>query len=939
MKSSFDWKSGKKNNSKSIGIFLLSVIAFAQLIADESALIERLKFYAPFEKVNASDGLSNLTVTSILRDSRGLVWIGTLDGLNLYDGSSCHVFRHRPGDPNSISSVSIWSLSEDEEGKIWIATGNGLNCYNPKTGMFRSYNHDRYDDSSISSDIVRVVHVDSKNRLWVGTDGKGLNLFDPATNKFKRFPHDGLSDSSISGSNVWTVYEDSEGRIWVGTTQGGLAYWNDLNETFETIIAVPADAPGSADGAIMSFSEIEQGLYWYGTLGAGLFELRLKDRNSRKLDESAFSGNDFGDAVKGITKDPTGHIWLATHEGLLLVSPDREGSLLLQPLEGDTVGLSTHQVWSIHCDKNGNIWTGHYNGGVNWLSLKDMGFRTIRKSSLVNHSLSDNKVLSFAEGPEGTIYIGTDGAGLNISNLSFGSFDVVNVEPLDQSKENLAILSMQFDSKGRLWMGTWGGGLVAYDPKSGDFAHYWDNPERPNQWVNNPYVWSIIVDELDNVWAATMGGGLNHLNTQTGEVTVFQHNEADANSLSNNNVWSLFMDSQKRLWVGTQDGINLLNEDKKSFTIFKKDPSNPSGLSNTWIKCINQDLEGHLWFGTDGGGLNRLDETSGNFLKVNSENGLNSSVIQSIQVDDANRLWVSSNYGISSISIQSDDSSSIVQNYDSTSGLQGNQFAIGSGITLSDGRIAFGGLNGFSVFDPNSVRPVNDDSRLHITGFWTTEELLESDDDLNSDQSFRDIGSSKTLSFSQNDFMIQFVPVVMFSTQAPATQYRLEGYEQSWTTTDRSERRVRYANIPPGNYTFELALKSEETTPPRIIDTLEIRILRPWWMEWWAILGFVASILTLLFGIYFGSLSMLQRQKKLLKLKVQQRTAEIQKQASEIDAQNRELSEKNIKLLRLDQEKDFLLSAVSHDLRDPPSHKSPGWWISWSKMQKTWIRI
>jgi signal transduction histidine kinase/ligand-binding sensor domain-containing protein len=901
---------------------VFSVFAVCAGVGLANDLIDNLRLHAPFEHVGEAEGLSNMSVTCMMQDSRGFMWIGTLDGLNVYDGRRCRVFRKDEAVPSTISSNSIWSICEDEAGFIWVGTTDGLNRFDPTTGQFTIYRSEG-DPHSLSSNLVRSLLVDSQGRFWVGTDDNGLNLFDRETGRSRHFFVDSMDSDVSSGMGVWTIYEDSTQHIWVGTTDGMLSRFDSESESFEHVGSALPSGWETPPDAILCMLEIAPGRFWYGTFGSGLFELDTETGALIHLPLMTDEGRAIGNFSKGIARDQFGNIWIASHDGLLALDPDGTIQARMVENERNSQSLSSNQLWSIFCDQSGNLWTGSYQHGIDWLSLENLGFKTIRLRDFLDTSPKANKTLCFVEDKDGTVYIGTDGDGLyamSADRTQFTPLRPAEIE-MDSESSSIAILSLHIDRKGILWLGIWSGGLLSYDPKTREFQQYWQREFVPRKFVNNPFIWSILEDSKGALWIGTMGNGLNRRDPATGLFEYFENVPGDPASLSNDNVWCIFEDSQQRLWIGTQDGVNRLNPDGKSFTRYQRRVGDTASLNNDWVKSIAEDQGGNLWFGTDGGGLNRLDEETGTFTHIGEADGLRNGVIQHLELDASGRLWAATNDGISSIEFSSSDGSFRIKNYDSSSGLQGNQFAIGAGLSLSDGKIILGGLNGFSIFDPDEIQPMISRPRVHITGLWKANEIFAKRNALFGQARLEIQGDSITLPYTENDFLIEFVSINYFSTKEVPSKYRLSGFEENWTYAE-GESVVRYANLPAGEYVFELMAENGMVEDARDVASLKIEILKPWWQKGWAFLLLGLLLLALFIATHWISVRVLRRQKAKLRSMVDERTERIGKQAAEIEAQNAALSRQNERLIALDAEKNFLVRAVAHDLRDPIARTS-----------------
>jgi ligand-binding sensor domain-containing protein len=198
-----------------------------------------------FERISREQGLSQVSVLCIIQDRQGFMWFGTQDGLNKYDGYQFVIYRHDPGNINSLSGNYIRSIHEDTVGNLWIGTqGGGLNKFDRKTETFTRYQNQADNPKSLSENQVWSIYEDTDGNLWIGTRGGGLNKFDRKTETFTRYQNQADNPKSLSDNRVRSIYEDAEGNLWIGILGGGLNKFDRKTETF-TRYQNQADNPKS----------------------------------------------------------------------------------------------------------------------------------------------------------------------------------------------------------------------------------------------------------------------------------------------------------------------------------------------------------------------------------------------------------------------------------------------------------------------------------------------------------------------------------------------------------------------------------------------------------------------------------------------------------------------------------------------------------------------
>ncbi len=330
-------------------------------------------------------------------------------------------------------------------------------------------------------------------------------------------------------------------------------------------------------------------------------------------------------------------------------------------------GLSQSSVICILQDSKGYMWFGTSNG----LNKYDgYSFSVFVHDPLDSNSLSDNGINTIVEDKNGIIWIGTVRGVLNKFNRRKGTFekydiaslsDWYNIEdeqlydyPIILSRNsNSAISAICEDDDGILWIGTWGKGLVKFNPKNGKKKYYYKNEKDKHSLLSNR-ITDIIKDNFGNIWVATFGGGLHKIYTdQNGKVLFyrFTHDNENPTSICDNRITAIYADKENNLWVGTFHGgvsygqINKTSDDTSniSFRTFNKKNGK---LSDDRIISISEDTDGNIWIGTFGGGLVKFDrESDRNFFFNSAQNNLLSDEILSIYTDRSGLVWIGYHLG------------------------------------------------------------------------------------------------------------------------------------------------------------------------------------------------------------------------------------------------------------------------------------------------------
>ena len=905
----------RSGSSKRIYIFLL-----LQFISRHT-FTQDLKF----NHLSIEDGLSQATVYSILQDHKGFMWFGTADGLNRYDGYSFEIFRNDPLDSTSISNNEIRCLYEDRSNRLWIGTlGGGLNLYDPKTKSFLIYKNDPSNPSSLSHNKVWSIFQDKENNLWIGTSG-GLNFFNEKENTFKRFVNNPEDPASISNNSIRSIYQDKSGHLWIGTNGGGINLFDAKSGKFKRFVNDTNNPKSISGNIVSSIYEDRSGRFWVGTAGDGLnlFNIQktefIRFKNDPK-NQSSLSHN----SVWAIYEDYSGKLMVGTRGGGLNIF-DKSTSKFIHyhPDPKNPKSISDNTIWTFYENKSGTVWIGTSYSGINYIDSKRKKFEHFNHDPEDPASLSSSNVWSIYEDSFGQIWVGTNGGGLNLFDSKKKTFTHYKTKHGDpNSISDSIVLSVFEDHSKRLWLGTESGGLNRFDKKRKRNTIFKNEKNNPSP-VLNFKVLSICEDFQGYIWFGTAGRGLSRFDPKTELFENYINYPNDSSSLSNNKIFDIHEDRRKRLWIGTDGGgLNLFNPDNKTFLHFKNEIGNNLSLSNNSVLNIYQDSSDRIWVGTNGGGLNLFNLNSGTFTPFRVKDGLPNDVIYGILEDDKGRLWLSSNNGLTRFtppidSILNTGGRGEFRNYDKSDGLQGNEFNLNSCFKGKDGKMYFGGVNGFNLFHPDSIEDDLSIPPVELTGLEIFNKKAipgKAVDGYVLSESITEL-DELVLSYLESVFTIEFAALSFVYPEKNKYAYKLDGFDNDWNYTDSKRRFATYTNLDPGTYTLRVKGSNHDGIWNNEGRSLKIIITPPWWKTWWAITVYILFFFGLIAAFIqyritktkTNAMILLEKQKqesKVVEAELRMKAAEAQSRVfqSEIETAkqvaliNMELESKNFQL-------------------------------------------
>jgi PAS domain S-box-containing protein len=359
--------------------------------------------------------------------------------------------------------------------------------------------------------------------------------------------------------------------------------------------------------------------------------------------------------INCVLQDRKGFIWFCTQEGVNKYDGYNFTIYKHEPEQPNS--LSDNWVSSLYEDSSGFLWIGTQTGGLNRFDrLTEQFTHYIHEPNDLN-SLSDNRISTIYEDASGVLWIGTDGGGLNQFNPDTQEFTHYLHEPNNpNSLSDNRISTIYEDSAGVLWIGTNGGGLNQFHPDTQEFTHYLHEPNNPNSLSDNR-ISAIYEDGSGALWIGTNGGGLNQFHPDTQEFTHYLHDPNNPNSLSCDNVSAITEDSWGQLWIGsgtwnasyTGKGVDLLNRTREQWTHYSNNPTQANSLSGDNVLSIYTEPTGAIWIGTWLNGVNRFDPAKQKFksykIEPDNPNGLQGDGVWAVYKDHLDLVWVGMNNG------------------------------------------------------------------------------------------------------------------------------------------------------------------------------------------------------------------------------------------------------------------------------------------------------
>ena len=775
-----------------------------------------------------NDGLSNSSINSIYQDSNGLIWFGTWDGLNLYNGREFKVYKPDPGNAHSISNNIIRDIIEEKKNIQWIATDRGINRLDSRKNTFERFFVEN-GNQTIFSEHSFFIARNSFNRIFAALYDQGVFFFNNKTQHFEHL-------KAVNSFRVKKIFFDLDDNLWIYTEEKSL---------FKIVFKKGKSEIPVVENVVhfKHLKNIESVFYhsnniiWMQSTDEKLYSYRISEG---VLTESAVVNAKTG-IIRAVLFMDTYQLW-GTPNGLFRYDLKTN---LVENL------LPNVSVLSLFAGTQQIIWVGTDTQGVWQLSPSREKFHTFSADNIP--SFGNSAVRTFFEDRNRTLWVGTKGNGIYLFNRK----DENQKLKLNQHYTtangllNNSVFTIVEGQDTEYWIGTDGRGINYYSTKKKKIYTLSVNDSLLRK-INLSSVYSILPTDKNILWVGTSGYGMYKLeidrNTDPYSIKsykqyIFKNNHS---SLSNNIVYSIIRDDGTHLWVATRGGgLNRFNLLTEQFQNYRFASNSSDFISSDDILCLYKDTKGTLWAGTSMG-LNKLlrfENGKPVFTRYTEKDGMPNNTIHGILEDKEQNLWLSTNKGLAEL-VHNAKRIRIIS-YFKKDGLQNNEFSDGAFYESNySHQFYFGGINGFNEFNPLEITHSNYIPILKLDAFFVD----------NIETNFSDYLTLKSsvetliLSYKVKSLSFKFIPLDYLTGSKCEISYLLEGYQKDWIQLGTSNTIV-FTNLPTGKYVLKVRCSNADKIWSDQYFSLPIIMQPPWWASTVAYLCYFLLFLALLFVI------------------------------------------------------------------------------------------
>lgn len=761
------------------------------------------------------------------------MWFGTADGLTRYDGTNSYLYEYNPKIETSLCHNNINAIIEDSDQRLWIGTSNGLCIYNREKDNFINIDSIAGNKNYLNNRYVTALSFDHDGKLWIGTLGGGVNIYDPSTKTFTYFGDNPINSKNSVPTNYITSLLCVDDLMWCGT-KGGLKLFSTSRKAIVPMSFIDASLPISQITQLVSD---KVGNIWLSTVNGEI--IKLIPGNGYYSFETVFSGNSINSGswnnILTLAIDAKGNFWIAGANSGLNYLDTKTVSVTRYLSENNQA--PTNSIRTVYIDNTGLVWIGTYSKGVYLIHNNLKKFQQYQQDAYKEIGLENKSVGGFTQDAMGNIWVAVEGLGLCKMDIKTNSLQECSA--INRKISNKYLTSVICDRYGNLWIGS-GRGVYMLDPRTNDVKNY---SLQSNGFGDNK-IFYLHEDRAGTIWVGTAGSGLFYFDkSQQSFINLSEEDKPNYIS-STAYVTSIIEDSDGVLWVGTMYGLYALkrNADNSFDYSWHLSDSRPGSLSSCGIQALYEDRKKNLWIGTTDNGLNVKSRNSATFKVFTKKDGLPSNTIRAIVMDAAGNLWVSGNMGLSKFN---EDTNTFV-NYSREDGLTSNNFNSNACIRSSTGELFFGSNNGFNAFYPDSIRTSSDKPVVYLSDLKINNQSVPIATPGSPLKKHISLTSEIELSYEQRSFMIDFVALNYGQSPRHSYCYKLEGFDKTWNCTGPGHS-ANYTNIDPGNYVFYVKASNSDGISSEVPARLNITIRPLIWKTWWAIASYIIVFALIVF--------------------------------------------------------------------------------------------
>ncbi len=759
--------------------------------------------------IGTEEGLSQGMVYCLLQSRDGFIWIATKDGLNRYDGYRFEIFTPNIFDPFSIASGEIQTIFEDSRGWLWVCYIGGIDIFDPASKRFfhlpvkdiegfRGYRISFWEDGDGTMWIAARRGI-LKVYSFENTIRQAMKNRQPTPSfKYSAIQIPVMSSEEPFEAN--SIFRTKAGNLLVATTRGIYA----LDTAREKLSDLPVALPGFN---ITFFGEDNNGRLWFRSRSIVCCISKLQEQPDF-IRQTVFNNDWILDSQDNIwsREGMTLRKWVAAD--LVLAMPPQ----LEQRITENTGYPEEFYLTSLLIDRSGNIWAGTSGYGVVKYLPNKPNFR---------HCQPKFSHRNIYEDPSGRFLL------LRDLRVIYADKDFKQDSPnpwFAKVPAGVLVKHITFDVEGNCWLNTNEGRICRIDAQTQSYQCFE---------IKGHGVWFTAKGEVITLSEQ----GMTALSPEEGVLRQYPFARPLPFGYNISERYTLFYEGcDSSLWLFAYEGLirAMPSEGRYIYEHYLSNPADPHSLSNNVVFSIAEDPfepRHYLWVGTKGGGLNRLDLRTGKFQHFTTAEGLPDNVIYGILPDRTGNLWLSTNKGLCRFSTR--DFS--IKRFTTADGLQSNEFNQGSFLKTRDGTMIFGGVNGLTVFHPDSLQFNQHAPPIEIVEILINNQAIDI-------AQWTEVKRGAILSLSHHQNLVSIGFAALDYTNPTQNRYRYQLFREGVLISNKEEKWIdigtknslQFSALQPGLYILRVLGSNNDGVWSNEATVFRFYIAPPWWASFWA---------------------------------------------------------------------------------------------------------
>lgn len=842
-----------------------------------------------FKNYTITEGLSQSTVSSILQDRLGSLWIGTQDGINRFNGKTFEVYSADKG--YEICNEYINTAFKDKKGNLWFGTNNGLvkhNTLKEKFSCFQLEGEKRLDILSIDED--------EDGFLWLGTSYGDIFKFDTNENKFH------LVDNGVFKSKIIDLQWINKQLVIVSEFEGVLVtdkYFTNRNK----IKPLQFEKEGFVINGLISSPHHEISI----TTSEGI--LHYSQEKKKFVEAEGILSVLKGINIKDVVYLSNDRLLAASdHEGLFQVFIDKNDSIVVLNYLSDIFqkgSLISNKLNGLFKDNQGNVWISSERG-LSSFNPKHIGFKGVGISNNKNNGLVSFNVWGFSESSdERFLYIAGD--------HGISSFDRVNhkfyhYHRSSKDNEDFIAISLYVIDNNTLLVGCVDGLFELKINKDNREEYTYSKFIHEEEFQrSHDMIYSILPYPVENQYLLGSRRGMMWFDYESGKFEYLQNEPGNENTISPGSVRFIF-ENEGEYYASPSSGglfqIKLENGKLKAYSNHVFSPLNE--VVSNYFFSYYKDVNDVFWFGTAGEGLVKFDSKTKEIKVFDKSNGLPNNVIYGVESSDLSPyyIWLSTNKGVVAFNRKTE----LFYTFSEEDGLMSNELNLGASFVAKNGEIYVGGIQGYNYFNPYDAFSINNNVRVYFSGIEVDNEVI-----LPSEEGFltKNIAFTKQikLPYNKRSLKLKFFADDLSNPERIEYKYVLKGKENIEENIGSSNE-LRFTSLSPGVYELFIYARTSNGDWSNFPAEITIELERPFWLKWWFyVVSFSVLVLISMYRVR-KRIDASRRRQVRLEMKIAERTRELRKKNEQIQLQTNRLIEQTIELEREQEKSRRLLNNV-----------------------------